>query len=61
MLGMCKSAPVEKILCSLVMAYHSVAKLYIIFESRKIFAFKMKLFLKISPAGMGYLPECVEF
>ena len=44
MLGMCKSAPVEKILCSLVMAYHSVAKLYIIFESRKIFAFKMKLF-----------------
>ena len=46
MLGMCKSAPVEKILCSLVMAYHSVAKLYIIFELRKIFAFKVKLYFK---------------
>ena len=44
MLEMCKSAPVEKSLCSLVMTYHSVAKLYIIFELRKIFAFKMKLF-----------------
>lgn len=46
MLGMCKSAPVEKILCSLVITYHSVAKLYIIFELRKIFAFKMKLYFK---------------
>ena len=46
MLGMCISAPVEKILCSLVMVYHSVAKLYIIFELRKIFAFKMKLYFK---------------
>lgn len=34
----------KRILCSLVMVYHSVAKLYIIFELRKIFAFKMKLF-----------------
>ena len=56
MLGMCKSAPVEKILCSLVMAYHSVAKLYIIFELRKIFAFKMKLFFKVRlPAWAIYL------
>ena len=56
MLGMCKSAPVEKILCSLVMAYHSVAKLYIIFELRKIFAFKMKLFKKFRlPAWTIYL------